>query len=132
MLSQSAIDDWFSLSARRNRKSFFYASLLLILVNIIITLLFQFFEVSGRAELILSIVFGLPWLFVSFNLCAQRLRDFNITGWLALLWIPNGFLYMQSYFLGAGITMAFWIILLSIPGTNGQNRYGRDPLQKWE
>lgn len=49
----------------------------------------------------------------------------NLTGWLALLWIPIGFLPEP---INAAVYLAAWIVLCVVPGTQGDNRFGADPL----
>lgn len=90
-----------------------------------------FFDVGKRASIILLVIFGLPWIFVSYNLTAQRLRDFNLTGWLTLLWVPINVLHQNHSELSSALSLAFWIVLVFVPGTKGENRYGPDPLEEF-
>jgi uncharacterized membrane protein YhaH (DUF805 family) len=128
-LSLPATEYWFSLSARRNRKSFLLATGMLFIVAAVVIGGLFFFGVSKKVGIILLILFGVPWIFVWYNLTAQRLRDFNMTGWLVLLWIPIYFLPERYVDLSSALSLAFWIILVFIPGTRGDNRYGSDPLE---
>ena len=89
------------------------------------------FGVGKRTGIILMVIFGLPWIFVSYNLTAQRLRDFNLTGWLTLLWIPINLLQNDYAELSSALSLAFWIVLVFVPGTKGENRYGPDPLEEF-
>ena len=130
-MSLPATDYWFSLSIRRNRKSFLIATVSLWAVAIAVVLALIFFSVPDRAALFLGFIFGVPWVFVYWNLSAQRLRDFNVTGWLVLLWIPINLLQGGYAELSAILSLAFWIILLFVPGTKGENRYGADPLEEY-
>ncbi|MSO73889.1 MAG: DUF805 domain-containing protein [Alphaproteobacteria bacterium] len=57
-------------------------------------------------------------------LAAQRIRDFGLTGWLVLLIIP--LMILDRYIYVA--TLIAMIIVLVIPGTRGDYRYGLDPL----
>jgi uncharacterized membrane protein YhaH (DUF805 family) len=45
----------------------------------------------------------------------------NITGWLALLWIPISSLQNE---ISSPLTLAVIIILWTVPGTEGSNKYG--------
>jgi uncharacterized membrane protein YhaH (DUF805 family) len=127
-MSLPAPEYWFSLSVRRNRKSFLFAYLLLVAVLAAFLGGMYFFDVNGRPFLILLLVFGLPWLLVSYNLTAQRLRDMGLTGWLALLWIPINMLQNDYQMLSSALSLAFLIVLVFVPGTQGENRYGPNPL----
>lgn len=127
-MSVPAEDSWFSCSIRRNRKSFFVANIYLIGILAALVAAVYFFQIRGAAALLFCIAFGLPWVFVSYNLTAQRLRDLNVTGWLSLLWIPVNMMYNEYFVLSSALSTAFWVVLLFVPGTEGDNRYGSDPL----
>ncbi len=124
-MSYPVLDDWFSVAIRRNRKSFIFATVMLIVVVATIFLVVLFFKPSATASLLLLTVFGIPFMICQYLLTAQRLRDLNLTGWLYLLWIP--FNMIDNYLNGAA-SLTFWIILCAVPGTHGSNRYGGDPL----
>jgi uncharacterized membrane protein YhaH (DUF805 family) len=129
-LSLPAWDYWFSVSIRRNRKSYIIGSLLLIGVWAAFIGAMYFFRPSRTVFALLGILFLLPMLLVYYNLAAQRLRDFGITGWLALLWIPINMLQNGYAELSNALSFAFWIVLVFVPGTKGDNRYGEDPLEQ--
>ena len=121
-----ASEFWFSLSARRNRKSYFFANFILhaIIAGVIVVLIF--FDVRTRAGQIIYLLFHIPFVIAQYFLTAQRLRDFGVTGWLALLWVAIAFL--PAPYFGA-FSFAFLLVLCAVPGTQGDNRYGSDPLQ---
>lgn len=125
-MSVAAWDEWFSFSIRRNRKSFMLAVLMLLATYSVILGALYFFDVGRRSGLILTIAFFVPAAICYYSLTAQRLRDMNITGWLALLWIPIGFLPDP---INAAVYLAAWIVLCAVPGTEGSNRFGADPLR---
>ena len=129
-MSLPASEFWFSLSIRRNRKSFLIGTLFLLGVLAAVLGGLYFFGVGKRVSIILLVIFGLPLIFVSYNLAAQRLRDFNLTGWLALLWLPINVLSDDYAELSSALSLAFWIVLVFVPGTKGENRYGPDPLEE--
>lgn len=127
-MSLPASEYWFSFSERRNRKSYLIATIMLIGVMIAVFAALSFFGSGKRTSLIILVLFGLPWIFVSYNLTAQRLRDFNVTGWLTLLWVPINMLQNEYSGLSSAISLVFWIILVFVPGSVGGNRYGPNPI----
>lgn len=122
-------EDWFSFSIRRNRKSYILASLLLIAIMIVVILAMRFFDAHGRSAYLVFGLFFIPYVICTYSLTAQRLRDMNLSGWLALLWIP---VEIADSHLGGAASLAFLIVLCAIPGTRGPNRYGPDPLGRGE
>lgn len=127
-MSLPATEYWFSVSARRNRKSFMLANLCLFLFMALVVLALYFFEVRVRTGNLIYMVFYVPFVVVQYFLTAQRLRDFGVTGWLALTWVPLAFL--PQPFLAVA-TSVFFLVLCSVPGTQGSNRYGNDPLDEY-
>ena len=55
----------------------------------------------------------------------KRLHDMNQSGWLALLillgWIP---------YIGLVFNLIFFLFLIAVDGTIGENQYGEDPKQR--
>jgi len=127
-MSLPASEFWFSLSIRRNRKSFILANIALFLIMALVVYALVFFDVRIKAGNAIFYVFYVPFIFTQYFLTAQRLRDFGKTGWLALLWIPVSLL--PQHFSGIA-SLTFLIILCVVPGTLGENRYGDDPLSEW-
>jgi len=125
MASYPALEDWFSTEIRRNRKSFMLATLALTAVIVAVIAVVAWFSQSHRGFALGLIPFGIAYIVCTYMLTAQRIRDMGLTGWLALLWIPVGM--ADSYLQGAA-SLAAWIVLCSVPGTQGANRYGPDPL----
>lgn len=124
-MSYPASESWFSPSIRRNRKSFIIAYLRLLAIMVIVIGALVFFDVRELKGNGLFIIFFIPFMIAGYFLMAQRLRDFNVTGWLVLLWIPVTFL-PDPFSSIASLT--FCICLCAIPGTQGENRFGSDPL----
>jgi len=118
-------EHWFSLNLRRNRTSFIAASITLFCIMLIMIATMWFFDVRGRSWTLIFLLFFVPYVLCTYCLTAQRLRDFNQTGWLALLWMPIG---IADNYIGGAASVAFIIFLCVIPGTPGSNRYGDDPL----
>jgi uncharacterized membrane protein YhaH (DUF805 family) len=102
------------------------SSIILTVTFLSVLLALWFFEAGGRGGTIILLMFFVPYLICGYLLSAQRLRDMNQTGWLALLWVPVGII--DSY-VGGAASFAFFIVLCVVPGTQGENRYGPDPLQ---
>ncbi|WP_352686818.1 DUF805 domain-containing protein [Mesorhizobium australicum] len=126
-MSLTATDEWFSTSVRRNRKSFFLASILLIVLMLVVIAALAFFTRGSLRGQWIFFLFLVPFVICTYFLAAQRLRDMNVTGWLALLWIPAG---IADTYVGGAASLAFLIVLCVVPGTQGDNRYGPDPLQR--
>ena len=124
-MSLPASEYWFSLSVRRNRKSFIFSNLILICIMAFVVGALIFFNVRQRTGEIIHLLFYVPSIIAQYTLTAQRLRDFGVSGWFAFLWIA--FIFLPSEY-----TIAFWfafgVTLCAVPGTNGSNRYGLDPL----
>lgn len=122
----SPFDSWFSLTIRRARKSFIYASLLVIALLVAIFVGISALDISVRAKVPIFLLYAGMGAFVSYTLSAQRLRDMGVTGWLALLWIPINF---ASEELKSFATSVFLLVLWVVPGTDGANRYGESPIR---
>lgn len=83
------------------------------------------FAETNRGKDMGLLVFGIPAAICSYLLVAQRLRDFGVSGWFSLLWIPvNAF----EGEVRAALTLAALFVLCGIPGTTGSNKFGDDPL----
>lgn len=119
-------DLWFSWTVRRNRKSFIGAFLILTAILVSVPVVLMLFNASARSGLLLTLLFGIPGVICSYLLIAQRLRDMNLTGWLALLWIP---IQLFDIEIRLPLSLMFVIVLCCVPGTTGPNRYGDDPLR---
>lgn len=122
----SPFDFWFSLTIRRERKSFIYASLLVIALLVAIFVGISSLDISVRAKAPIFLLYAGMGVFVSYTLSAQRLRDMGVTGWLALLWIP---INVASEELKSFATSVFLLVLWIVPGTDGANRYGESPIR---
>ena len=116
-MSKPVFSDLFTASGRRNRKSYFLYGLA---VTIILGIVWGVAMGASHGEpglgvvvaSIISILFVVASCFVS----AQRCRDFGWTGWAVLITLLP--------FVG----WIFSVAMLFIPGTDGPNRYGPDPL----
>ncbi|RUM02658.1 DUF805 domain-containing protein [Rhizobium chutanense] len=124
-MSVPVTEFWFSWTIRRNRKSFMLAMLALFVIMVLVWLALIFFNPSRRSAEVIFLLFAVPNAICGYLLTGQRLRDFNVTGWLALLWLPVGMLEGP---IRSAIWFGFLIVLCSVPGTAGENRYGFNPL----
>lgn len=121
----SPFENWFSLSIRRERKSFIFASISLFFLLLMIFIFIGWIDLSGKTKSIFYFIYFLMGLTCSYTLTAQRLRDVNMTGWLALLWVPISF---ADDSIRATLTSAFTLALWVIPGSKGENEYGPSPI----
>ncbi|QRM39474.1 DUF805 domain-containing protein [Rhizobium rhizogenes] len=121
-----ATEHWFSFHARRNRKSYIVASMMLTAIMVCVLLVLWFFDARQRSFIVVFLLFLVPYVVCIYSLTSQRLRDMGQTGWLALLWIPVG---ITDRYIGGAASLAFSIVLCVVPGTAGENRYGPDPLR---
>jgi uncharacterized membrane protein YhaH (DUF805 family) len=120
-MSHLAHEDWFSLTTRRNRKSFIFANIYLLSMAISLFFILALFDATMRASNIITVIFYIPFIIVGYTLSAQRLRDMNITGWISIIWLIIGFLpdWAASF-----VSLTFWLFLISVPGSIKENRYG--------
>ena len=124
-MSTPILENWFSPEIRRNRKSFALSVVALFATFFVCYLVWIIFAETNRGKNIGLLVFGVPSAICSYFLVAQRLRDFNVSGWFALLWIPINAFEGQ---IRTSLTLAALVVLCGIPGTTGANKYGDDPL----
>lgn len=122
-MSAAALEHWFSFSLRRNRKSFIIACLALVATFVVCIFVWFLFAKTSSGKAMGFAIFGIPAAICSYSLVAQRLRDFNVSGWFSLLWIVvNAF----DAEIRLALTVAFFLALCGIPGSVGPNRYGDD------
>ncbi|PBB94802.1 DUF805 domain-containing protein [Mesorhizobium sp. WSM3862] len=124
-MAVAAHEDWFSGTIRRNRQSFVLANLLLVGVLFFVVVVLWIFSASARNGYLILLLFVVPFVICQYFLTGQRLRDMGVTGWLALLWLPVG---VADKYIGGAASLAFVLMLCVVPGTEGPNRYGPDPL----
>ena len=115
-MSKPVFEDLFSFEGRRNRKSYIYYALTMTAVSIVLGLVLVPIAVgTGGIGMILFVLF-LPILVSSWAVGSQRCRDFGWSGWAILI-------AMIPY-----IGVLFALAILFIPGNQGDNRYGPNPL----
>lgn len=115
-MSKPIFEDLFSFEGRRNRKSYFLYILIMTVISIVLAMVLVPIAVgTGGIGMVLFVLF-LPILVSSWAVGSQRCRDFGWTGWAILISaIPY-------------VGILFALALLFIPGNQGSNRYGEDPL----
>jgi uncharacterized membrane protein YhaH (DUF805 family) len=79
--------------------------------------------VSSRFSLVFAIVFGLLTLIPDISLSWRRFQDMGRPGWMHLLFLVAG-----GFIMFATIVEFIWF---ARPGTEGSNRYGPDPQNRW-
>jgi uncharacterized membrane protein YhaH (DUF805 family) len=123
-MSKPVASDLFKFSGRRNRKSYLYFLLAAIAVQIVISVIMGAAGGLGGEEMSVGMLIVAVPVFIVITVMAlavgsQRCRDFGWTGWAMLL--------MLVPFIGP----IFALAIIFIPGTQGENRYGPDPLQQY-
>lgn len=124
-MSTPVSKEWFSATIRRNRQSYFLSNVILISIVATILSIAHIFCQSEERFFVIFLLFGIPYVLCQYFLTGQRLRDLNLSGWLALLWMP---VHILDSKIDGTASLIFWILLCSLPGTAGTNRYGPDPL----
>ncbi|MBE1291605.1 MAG: DUF805 domain-containing protein [Rhodobacteraceae bacterium] len=115
-MSKPAFEDIFTFSGRRNRKSYIIYTLTIFILMLVVSAIIVALSAATGGLGIVLFVLVLPLMISSWAVASQRCRDFGWTGWAVLLGlIPY-----------AGLI--FYIALMVVPGTQGENRYGPDPL----
>lgn len=138
-----------SFEGRINRKPYWLAVIVLIVVSIVVMLILSFggLEMQSRGFMIATLIIQLVFLYPSTALMVKRLHDRNHPGWWAafilvpmiLQGITNAlgitgdplnqnaldYLFMAVTFI---VGIWFFIELGCLRGTVGPNQYGPDPL----
>lgn len=116
-MSKPVFEGLLTFSGRRNRQSYF---LYLLLAGVVLAaiwgLAFAFALGGGWAGIVIALMVSLPVFLSTWAVGGQRCRDFGWTGWAMLITlIPY-------------VGWIFAIAILFIPGNQGGNRYGVDPI----
>jgi uncharacterized membrane protein YhaH (DUF805 family) len=117
-MSKPVTEGLFSFSGRRNRKSYILASLLIFAVVAVLWAIIGTitYNVDGNGPLWIAGLLSIPAAVAGWALGGQRCRDFGWTGWAMLITlIPY-------------VGWLFGVAIMFIPGNQGPNRYGPDPL----
>nr|WP_283949867.1 DUF805 domain-containing protein [Limobrevibacterium gyesilva] len=102
------------MSGRRNRKSYFLYTLLMLVIAIAIWIVAAM--AASTPLVVVASIATLGIIVSSWVVGAQRCRDFGWTGWAILITVVP--------FVG----WIFPFVMLFLPGNVGANRYGPDPL----
>ncbi len=108
-------------TGRSRRKEYWMFTLVNIVVALVLELLaFESFtttrgSATGALFAILIAVYGLAALIPSLAVCARRLHDIGMSGWLMLIGLIPGL---------GGVAL---IVLCALDGNPGPNRYGPNP-----
>lgn len=105
----------FSFSGRASRREYWMFSLFYSLILVAIILTIAVFKTSPTVSGVLLVVFLLGLTVQSWAVAVRRLHDANYSGWIALtalIPVVGGLIFM---------------VLLSLPGTKGKNKFGPDP-----
>lgn len=116
-MSKPVLEDLFRFSGRRNRKSYILYVLGLFGAMIVMWGVAVAMAVDDSwSGVVIAGLATLPMIVSSWAVGAQRCRDFGWTGCAILITaLPY-------------VGFIFWFVILFIPGTEGPNRYGPDPL----
>ncbi|MCY4048535.1 MAG: DUF805 domain-containing protein [Hyphomicrobiales bacterium] len=124
-MSKPVFENLFTFSGRRNRLSYILFqisiwTLILVGGTIGITISAAVSEHNDGGGAVVVLILALILLVIAVSdlaVTSQRFRDIGFTGWAALL-------ILIPY-----VGFIVWIVLMFIPGTRGENRYGPDPLE---
>lgn len=116
---------WFSLKGRMARREWWLRSLILFLISFAFTLVIGMLDdKSGNLGNIGTVLFIATIVTVSvssYMISARRLHDLNHSGWWVLAVIAASVIFLP-------LVLAFYVWLGFFRGTNGQNRFGPDPV----
>lgn len=124
-------EQYLSFSGRLNRKPYIIRSLIVyVIMLVLLTIVDVIFEDEisfdefgmlttspGTVELLFTFIIAVIGIVLLFSLTIRRLHDLDKTGWLALL----------NYVPIANIALSIYVLFFR--GTEGNNKYGEDPLQ---
>ena len=141
-MSKPVFEGWVTLSGRRNRKSYLLATCFLFVIAIfvqVVTIFVTGFDFTMESIVtqtprnwdIIALIIMIIIAFFYLNLSEQRLRDFGWDGgkWACILFCL--FLAPNPEEIEGFVALIIWGVLLLVPGTRGENKYGHDPLNAW-
>ena len=134
-MSKPVFEDLFTFSGRRNRKSYNLYQVAMALIGGSGELMVATGEVAlAVIGVLLLLALGLSQIAVM----TQRFRDFGWTGWSILVFPGLILLLVLAFSFDWGVSLAWLAIAVSIlvplalmcvPGNQGDNLYGPDPLR---
>ena len=113
----SVLTNWNNFSGRACRSEYWYFSLAIVLVQLIISIIETAtgMVVESTEMGILSIIFTLLILVPSISVASRRLQDRGLSGWWQLLYLTI-------------IGIPVIVVLNMLPAKEDENNWGRNPL----
>ena len=113
----SVLTNWNNFSGRACRSEYWYFSLAIVLVQLIISIIETAtgMVVESTEMGILSIIFTLLILVPSISVASRRLQDRGLSGWWQLLYLTI-------------IGILVIVVLAMLPAKEDENNWGRNPL----
>lgn len=129
------VDSFFQTKGRLNRKGYILR-LIILLVLIFLCQIVMSQLANAQGNLRYAVFFFLITQFIlligSFLIAARRLHDLNFSGyWSILIGIVHvsGLIIPDLQNIAQVIQLGITIFLMSIKGSKGENKYGKDPLK---
>lgn len=101
-------------SGRIGRLDYFKSQLFILAIATGLGLLS--FLTFSKVLFCVSFIYGCIYLWLTFCLIAKRLHDVGLSSWILLVPI---------LYISLGIFIALFIVLISVKGTNTDNKYGK-------
>lgn len=124
---------WLTWQGRRNRKPYFFIGLALNIISKIIMVAIM--SVMSRF-LLLALVLIVLEIFITYlgiiNL-GKRLHDMDLNAWYGAIFnivVLGWSIFSPESTIAMLINIVVGLGVLLIPGTNGENRYGKNPLEE--
>lgn len=128
-------EKYFTFSGRASRSEYWWYVLFQLLVMLVMVAVFFLFGGMQAIEtgsfstlnIIVSVLIGLVMIYIYIPYIAvyvRRFHDYNLSGWLVLA----VFVLSNIPYVGFVISIAA-IVVTCLKGTDGDNKYGPDPLQ---
>ena len=131
LLLDAVTKKYFRFRGRASRKEYFAFTISNLLLDFIITIFYFVFKKN------------IPWLaFITYSIQAflfipgitvtvRRLHDINLSGWWWFISLVFGtityFVNRQRFLIFEIFFIIFFLVIMSIKGTNGPNKYGEQP-----
>lgn len=127
----SSFFEWyFTLTGRIGRVSFFRGSIILVIIEKMITGNIEYtwennlyWSWNESLFLLLALIF----LAVRLPLIVKRLHDIGLSGYFALLWLTS---LMFEWPFVAVVILIFYLVLFIYPGNSTKNKYGEALVKK--
>lgn len=119
---------WLTWQGRRNRKPYFFIGLALNMISKIIMVAIM--SVISRF-LLLALVLIVLEIFITY--LGKRLHDMDLNAWYGAIFnivVLGWSIFSPESTIAMLINIVVGLGVLLIPGTNGENRYGKNPLEE--